>query len=1154
MEINKVLQIPTLPCEADSFYFVKNPDNKVDCYVSDDAGNQLFEVFNSENLPSVEGPSEVLIDSSEYYTITDYDFLTNYTISAEGGTVVRNNDSILFTAQSTPVEGHININGKIIPVSVKYSNTAPIIYERGFITVSEDNNDLLNQHLYATHILPNNKLLVLTHSRYNGDLYKNVLSKINEDGSIDTTFGVNGSVLINEDTAEYSFSLIFQDSLSNIYIILNDGVEDLKIVKVSNAGVLDQLYGVVTINRPTNENSTSTIHVRESVKLNDGSIYLSLYYYDAALDVSATYILKINPDSSVDTTFGVNGYYQSYIYSICKTNDNKLLVLNVDELLMNFYINKIDSTGQIDTAYGDNGSIVLPSEINGNTGMFYFSIKEKPNGGVLILGLSPSYYNTIIIQYNSDGTLSDGFANNGILSIENEFTHIVYPMSDNKILSVSSKIFNSNIVEHNVKLINNDGTLVSTFGTNGVFSYKERLLIMEPEMASTGILLDDNNRILIATNTVVGEYTRMFISRLNSNGTQDITFGSNIDSGLEEDIVCDINTNIVLFPNIDVIDSQLSVLNNGIGNFNGCSVSVTRYNIYDISSSQQDEFSVMNNVVFENNEVTVDNLVIGNYTNENGLLTINFTTSDATNARVNSLLRNISYRVTEILEPDSWYIKLLFNDGNTGSQGIGDNMTTLYSVTLTPNYGHTLTTYCQGVNKEALLTDGRGGTVNITIETNSVDCGYDPYVYPTSNNIPQPTVWVNTSETEGVVLSNQGKSVAGIPINTILKADAVITSGKWYWEISTTANNLLEYISPIIGVSTVSASLNLTPPFINKWLYDDENGLIRQSTTTYTLEFYNLLNSDTYVFGIALDMNTGTLRIYNDTGNIIAVCSGIDTNKAVSPTIGNSTLSQLGLVTANFGITPFANSLPFGYRGLNDILFVHDSFTETSKVNLLAHQTNTGQSWVKGTTALDVFTNLDLNIEVNTDGSTSVEEYDHYDELGVTEAYSSANNKLSDAWLNYLIPSHNYYIEALVEVLPDANDSYFTIYARIQNLIDDGDYVDLNWWPSPSWTSGRSTINESNWGSGINNPTPIDVGEAYPPGQYLIKLVLEYNMCQLYIDNVYKYTLSLTGPVITNTSNGGYCGFGIFPKTTNLNGQGIKLLDYKVYNKYIEVE
>lgn len=167
MEINKVLQTPALPCEPNSFYFVKKPDNKVDCYVSNDTADQLHKIFNSENLPSIDGPATVLIDSINEYFITDYDYRTVYTISTNIGTFEITDDVITLTAQSTEAVGELVVNGTRVPITVSHNNTAPFInmQEKGYISpIALDSYQAIREELIDTTILPDGKILIVVNN------------------------------------------------------------------------------------------------------------------------------------------------------------------------------------------------------------------------------------------------------------------------------------------------------------------------------------------------------------------------------------------------------------------------------------------------------------------------------------------------------------------------------------------------------------------------------------------------------------------------------------------------------------------------------------------------------------------------------------------------------------------------------------------------------------------------------------------------------------------------------------------------------------------------------------------------------------------------------------------------------------------------------
>lgn len=78
---------------------------------------ELFVGIQMSGL-SVSGPKNLLTNSTEVYTITDYDCQLTYTVEAVAGTVVRNKDVITYTAPAEVGMTGFKLNGKLIALSV----------------------------------------------------------------------------------------------------------------------------------------------------------------------------------------------------------------------------------------------------------------------------------------------------------------------------------------------------------------------------------------------------------------------------------------------------------------------------------------------------------------------------------------------------------------------------------------------------------------------------------------------------------------------------------------------------------------------------------------------------------------------------------------------------------------------------------------------------------------------------------------------------------------------------------------------------------------------------------------------------------------------------------------------------------------------------
>ena len=138
-----------------------------------------------------------------------------------------------------------------------------------------------------------------------------------------------------------------------------------------------------------------------------------------------------------------------------------------------------------------------------------------------------------------------------------------------------------------------------------------------------------------------------------------------------------------------------------------------------------------------------------------------------------------------------------------------------------------------------------------------------------------------------------------------------ISSGKYYWEITTT--NIANPSDAMIGIASVTETSSFLPSNYftgqgaNSYGYYSANGnkYNNGSASAYGSAYGNV------VIGVALDMNAGTLTFYvNNTSQGVAF-SGL------SGTFTPAVSSKSGIPIANFGQQPFTYTPPTGYVALN---------------------------------------------------------------------------------------------------------------------------------------------------------------------------------------------------------------------------------------------
>jgi uncharacterized delta-60 repeat protein len=236
------------------------------------------------------------------------------------------------------------------------------------------------------------------------------------------------------------------------------------------------------------------------------------------------------------------------------------------------------SAGDLDPTFGDGGLVV--TDIEGKAAAGLTQILLKTDGK--IIGTSGGWY---LLRFNADGTLDDTFGDEGVKSTFGKFLEleqdgapqVVALQPDGRILVGGYKrtligvICNGGCHEKftrdfHLARFNGDGTLDTTFGTNGRvttdFSHLFGPLYAELAQISMISIQEDGKIVAVGSSeTRVSEYDpnvwNVALVRYNTDGTLDTTFGTGgiaiPDLGIEqprsEDMVLQSDGKIVVAGN-----------------------------------------------------------------------------------------------------------------------------------------------------------------------------------------------------------------------------------------------------------------------------------------------------------------------------------------------------------------------------------------------------------------------------------------------------------------------------------------------------------------------------------------------------------------------------------------------------------------------------
>ncbi len=208
---------------------------------------------------------------------------------------------------------------------------------------------------------PDGKILVAGYSYNivsNDDL---ALVRYNANGSLDTSFGVGGKVIMPiYDTRDRAYSVAFQPDGKIVvsgYTVFHSQ-EDFALLRFNANGTLDPSFGVG--GKVTTDLNGSSNDVATSMALQpDGRIVvIGVSYYDVAL-------ARYNTDGSLDASFGVDG---KVITNVGGASDyaNSLVIQPNGQILVaggcnnDFALLRFNANGSLDTSFGVNGKVFTP--------------------------------------------------------------------------------------------------------------------------------------------------------------------------------------------------------------------------------------------------------------------------------------------------------------------------------------------------------------------------------------------------------------------------------------------------------------------------------------------------------------------------------------------------------------------------------------------------------------------------------------------------------------------------------------------------------------------------------------------------------------------------------------------------------------------------
>ncbi len=353
--------------------------------------------------------------------------------------------------------------------------------------------DGTNDYVKDIIIQPDGKIIIGgDFTTYNSNAAKS-LARINTDGSFDNTF------LIGSGANDYVSSFITQPD--GKFIVCGsftsfNGVIKNRIVRLNPDGSTDTGFLI----------GTGADGVIECVSIqNDGKILIGGQFtkYNG---VNRKYFARLNADGSLDTDFDTSVGFNSHVYSVVIQADGKILVggnfTAYNSNTKNYFV-RLNADASIDESFVTDGT---------NNSVYKILLASN---GKIFLGGKFTKYNSItknsIVKLNNDGSIDESFT---IGSGANNIVRNILMLNDNKLLLAGDFIAYNGVMRNYIARINENGTIDSSFNPGKGFGG-----------STTSFQQQSDGKLVIGGSyTVFNNNSRRYISRINSDGSRDLTF------------------------------------------------------------------------------------------------------------------------------------------------------------------------------------------------------------------------------------------------------------------------------------------------------------------------------------------------------------------------------------------------------------------------------------------------------------------------------------------------------------------------------------------------------------------------------------------------------------------------------------------------------
>ncbi len=331
-----------------------------------------------------------------------------------------------------------------------------------------------------------------------------LLIRYNEDGSIDSSFGNAGRVVTD---LPGTYENIRSVKIQSDGRIVAAGItpSNIGIVRYMPDGSLDSSFG---INGIVITDIRSYDYLNDMALQPDGKIVVTGVTKSNDNDIETSFTVRYMPNGSLDESFGEGGkvitvYSEpTEINAIAVQPDGKIVIGGEYNFLApwsKFLLVRYLSDGSLDRSFGENGMATAGFE-NIDFPIMYDIVLQQ-DARIVSAGrsgvLNSFKQNMTLVRFENNGALDNSFGNNGIVITDfgenNSYAKAVLLQPDSKIISAGAYTDNFSFSDFALARYLSNGSLDSAFADNGL-----QTTSMGGTTSAKGAALQGNGKIVLA--------------------------------------------------------------------------------------------------------------------------------------------------------------------------------------------------------------------------------------------------------------------------------------------------------------------------------------------------------------------------------------------------------------------------------------------------------------------------------------------------------------------------------------------------------------------------------------------------------------------------------------------------------------------------------